>query len=284
MDGWIEVFRAGKQTDSAGRTREWTEADLDHTVASYKPEEHEAPVVVGHPKDNGPAFGWVESLKRDGSTLLAKFKQVVPAFQEAVQQGLYKKRSVSLFSDGRLRHVGFLGAAAPAVQGLKDIAFSEDADSVTIEFNEKEDKDMNEVEELKTQLAAKEAEAAEFKAKADAATLELETSRKEHRAKEVNDFIAAGIEKGTILPAWVEQGLSQFMLALDDAPQEYQFSEGTDKITPAIWFRNFISGLAAHPLFKTMTPPDKKDDAADYSDNAKAADLIASFSHTQKGA
>jgi hypothetical protein len=76
MNGkWIEIFRAGRQTDSTGNTREWTEADLDTIVERYDPARHEAPVVVGHPTDNAPAFGWVEALKREGKTLLAKFRE-----------------------------------------------------------------------------------------------------------------------------------------------------------------------------------------------------------------
>lgn len=129
----IEIFRAGKHTDSAGNTRTWTEADLDAIAAKYNPAEHEAPVVIGHPKDNAPAFGWVEGLERKGSVLYAKLKDLVPEFVEAVKKGLYKKRSISLYPDMALRHVGFLGAMPPAVKGLADVAFSE-SEAVTIEF------------------------------------------------------------------------------------------------------------------------------------------------------
>lgn len=129
----IEIFRAGSHTDSAGNTREWTEKDLDAIASKYKPADHEAPVVIGHPKDNAPAFGWIEGLERKGSVLYAKLKDLVPEFVEAVKKGLYKKRSISLYPDMTLRHVGFLGAQPPAVKGLADVAFSE-AEAVTIEF------------------------------------------------------------------------------------------------------------------------------------------------------
>ena len=133
MNGkWVEVFRAGKKTDSAGAERTWTEGDLDAMVARYDPAKHEAPVVVGHPTQNAPAYGWVEGLKRDGKVLLARLKGVMPEFADLVQQGTYKKRSISLYPDLTLRHIGFLGGAAPAVKGLADIAFAE-RDSVTVE-------------------------------------------------------------------------------------------------------------------------------------------------------
>ncbi len=129
----IEIFKTGTHTESNGKERTWTEADLDAIASKYKPEEHEAPVVIGHPKDNAPAFGWVESVKRDGQTLYANLKGLVPEFVEAVKKGLYKKRSISLYPDMTLRHVGFLGAMPPAVKGLADVQFSE-SDAVTIEF------------------------------------------------------------------------------------------------------------------------------------------------------
>jgi uncharacterized protein YdaT/uncharacterized coiled-coil protein SlyX len=135
---WVEVFRAGKQTDSAGNTRTWTEKDLEKIVSKYNSEEnpHEAPLVIGHPKDNSPAFGWVEKLKVDGGVLYAQFNQLVPEFVEAVKQGLYKKRSISLYQDLTLRHIGFLGAMPPAVKGLKDIKFNESEDFSDYEFDE----------------------------------------------------------------------------------------------------------------------------------------------------
>ena len=125
FDKWIEVFKAGKHIDAAGNERTWTEADLDTIVGNYNPANHEAPAVIGHPKDNSPAFAWVEGLKREGSVLLAKFKDVVPEFAEAVGKKLYKKRSIALYPDLSLRHIGFLGGMPPAVKGLADFAFNE---------------------------------------------------------------------------------------------------------------------------------------------------------------
>jgi len=138
FDNWIEIFRGGRQTDSDGDTHDG-DALINSAVAAYDPKFHEPPIVVGHPKDNAPAFGWVSGLKKevkDGtSVLLAKFKNVVPEFADLVKKGLYKKRSASFYPDGRLRHVGFLGAAAPAVKGLSDIGFKDSA-QITFEFGE----------------------------------------------------------------------------------------------------------------------------------------------------
>lgn len=134
ISSWIPVFKAGKHTDSAGNKKTWTEADLDTIVAKYQPADHEAPVVIGHPADNSPAWGWVESLKREGQLLFAKLKDVAPAFADMVRKGLFKKRSISLYPDMSLRHVGFLGAMPPAVKGLPDVAFKACEAGVTVEF------------------------------------------------------------------------------------------------------------------------------------------------------
>lgn len=135
FDDWVEVFRAGRQTDSQGRSREWTDADLDSVVAHFDAGDP-PPAVVGHPRADAPAYGWVEGLRRSGRRLLAKFGQVQPAFEGMVREGRFKKRSVAFdpTTDGgyKLRHVGWLGAAAPAVPGLAPVQFADSGE--TLEF------------------------------------------------------------------------------------------------------------------------------------------------------
>lgn len=135
LSGWIEIFRGGKQTDSKGLEHDATEL-IKKAIETFDPKFHEPPIVVGHPQDNSPAFGWVEGLKRSGDVLLAKLKDVVPEFGDAVKSGLYKKRSASFYPDGRLRHVGFLGGVPPAVKGLADIGFKAGKNEITFEFEE----------------------------------------------------------------------------------------------------------------------------------------------------
>jgi hypothetical protein len=130
----FEIFKTGNHTSDKGIAKEYTEDDLNFIATSYNPSENEAPIVIGHPVDNAPAYGWIESLKVTGDKLIAKAKDVIPEFTEAVKKGLYKKRSISLDKDGKLRHVGFLGAAAPAVKGLADIQFSSVPDA-TYEYD-----------------------------------------------------------------------------------------------------------------------------------------------------
>ncbi len=137
FDDWFEIFRAGEQTDSKGRTETFSEADLDSIVANHNADDP-APLVVGHPKTNHPAYGWSSDLKREGDTLFAKATDVVSEFEDAVKAKMYRKRSISISPDGnggyQLRHIGFLGAKPPAVAGLADLAFSENHETTLYEY------------------------------------------------------------------------------------------------------------------------------------------------------
>ena len=149
---WIEIFRAGTHTDASGIKMTFTEAHLDEIVASYDATLHEAPVVVGHPKTDDPALGWVSALKREGKSLYKQERDVQPELEEARDAGLYRKRSASFYlptSPGNptpgkfyLRHVGWLGAMPPAIKGMADklkkgsVAFNEDDGEGVIEFND----------------------------------------------------------------------------------------------------------------------------------------------------
>lgn len=125
---FIELFKAGTQTDSAGRTHTWTTGDLDQMVANHSAATA-APIVIGHPKDDASSFayGWTDSLKRVGDTLFGKFNQVDQAFEQLVKDGKLKNRSIRILkgdSGYRLGHVGWLGATPPAVAGLKPVEFA----------------------------------------------------------------------------------------------------------------------------------------------------------------
>lgn len=137
MNKIIEVFRAGTQTDSKGRKKTWTKKDLDTMVSKYNEggSGHEAPIVIGHPKTDDPAFGWVKKLSRKGDVLFAELHDVVEEFKEAFNKGMYKKRSISLYPDLTLKHVGFLGAQAPAIKGLADFKFSEEDELTEEDFH-----------------------------------------------------------------------------------------------------------------------------------------------------
>lgn len=146
----LQIFKAGRQTASSGETSDFTEDHLRQTVEAYDPQLHEAPIVVGHPKDNAPAYGWIKGLEfgEDG-ILHADADQVHAEFEEMVKSGAFKKRSASFYKPDSpsnpkpgvyyLRHVGFLGAQPPAVKGLADPEFQEGKVPDAVEFNDSAD-------------------------------------------------------------------------------------------------------------------------------------------------
>lgn len=143
LRGWVEIFRAGTHKDSKGREFTASEADLDQIVANHKL--GAAPAVIGHPKQDGPAYAWVGDLMRKGASLFSKFADINPAFDDGVALGAYRNRSISLVNDPehglRLRHVGWLGAVPPAIDGLSPapVQFSQADEAEVFEFSATED-------------------------------------------------------------------------------------------------------------------------------------------------
>ncbi len=124
---WIEVFRAGDY----GERGNWTPGDLDRLAATYDSRLHAAPVVLGHPADDAPAYGWIKRLRRAGQSLWAQLEKVDPALESLLRAGRFAQRSVALYKQfpltggPYLRHLGFLGAAPPAVKGLAPVRFAD---------------------------------------------------------------------------------------------------------------------------------------------------------------
>jgi len=142
----IQIFRVGKHTAMNGVSYDFTESMLRDAVAAYDPALHEAPLVVGHPKTDDPAYGWVKSLHfADDGRLEIEPCETDAAFMELVNEGRFKKISASWYlpdapsnpKPGSLyiRHVGFLGAQPPAVKGLKSASFADSEEGV-IEFGD----------------------------------------------------------------------------------------------------------------------------------------------------
>lgn len=124
----------------SGDSFNFSESDIAATVQAYDPALHEAPLVLGHPKHDAPAAGWVKSLSASAAGLIAEPQQVDPAFAELIAKAAYKKISASFYHPDAannpvpgvyyLRHVGFLGAQPPAVKGLRPIELADDEEGV----------------------------------------------------------------------------------------------------------------------------------------------------------
>ncbi|MBL8351206.1 MAG: peptidase [Burkholderiaceae bacterium] len=145
----IQCFKPGRHVALSGAMLEFAAADLEATARAYDPAKHEAPLVVGHPATDAPAYGWVGALAHEDGALEAKPRQVNAEFAEMVNDGAFKKVSAAFWSPDApgnpvpgvfyLRHVGFLGAAAPAVQGLRTPQFAGGDEGVVMFASEWDD-------------------------------------------------------------------------------------------------------------------------------------------------
>ncbi len=191
MGKWIEILRPGAFTDMSGKVVTFSAADLADIAAKFvqTAPPSKAPLVLGHPDVASPAYGWTRALKVQADTLLAEVEPI-PEAVELVRTGAYRNVSASLnLGTKELRHIGLLGAVAPAVDGLKPLSFAEAGDNiVTIELatpdNPKEnDMELKEalakIDQLEKRLAEQEKALREAKAAKDKA----EAAAKDQEAK-----------------------------------------------------------------------------------------------------
>lgn len=168
LSKWVCIARTGTFRDSNGRPHTFTTSDFDQLKAGYNPESTRAALCFGHPKDSDPAFGWIQNLKREGERFFARFARVPAEVQKLVDDGRYENVSMSLSPDKkRILHVGLLGAAAPAIDGLGPVSFEAEEVTINFSFPEQETETnggtMN-PEELQKQIIALQQEVATLKA------------------------------------------------------------------------------------------------------------------------
>ena len=275
----IEIFAAGSRMADDGTVHTITETDLAATAAAYDPALHEAPHVVGHPKHNAPAYGWISRLDvQDGVLRIAENKQVEPQFAELVDTGRVKKRSTSFYAPDDpsnpkpgiwyVRHVGWLGAQPPAVKGLKDVQFSEGDAGSAVCFSEpvttQEPDDMS--KELQEQLAKAQAEATAAKEEAAKAKAEADTARKaeaDAKQKAANfaekaradrkagfvSFAESQVTAGRLLPKDKEMAVATLEALADAKPVEFSEGDTTTKVNPSQWLQDLIAGSKPHVEF-----------------------------------
>lgn len=276
--GPVEMFRTGTFTPMRGGSITFTAADLAAVADAYDAGNSPAPVVVGHPATDAPAYGWVDRVDfdRNSGKLNGTLRDVDPAFAAAVREGRYKKVSASFFlpdSSGNpvpgvhyLRHLGFLGGAAPAVTGLKPVSFS--AEAGTVEFSTDLDPRDLAAQEAATTIAALRAEIASLRQELDALkpaekpaeSPEFAAMRSEIaavRRDNLDHELEKLIDQGRLLPAFKAEVL-EFAARLDMA-ETVSFSEGVE-VTQRNWFMGY---LAKQPKVVSFGAMDIGDDPLD---------------------
>lgn len=125
----LHLARPGHFTDMHGTAVDLTPELLAQLADSYDPALYAAPLVIGHPQLNAPAFGHLARISLDDAGLWGEPINVDPAFAAAVRDARYPNRSLSFWpadhpgspTPGRpyIRHLGVLGAVPPAIPGLR---------------------------------------------------------------------------------------------------------------------------------------------------------------------
>ncbi|MBX3655703.1 MAG: hypothetical protein KF686_16090, partial [Ramlibacter sp.] len=258
-----------------------TAADLAACAAAYSAAVHEAPLTVGHPAGNRPAYGWVAGLQADGDVLKSSHRDVEVAFAEMVGQRRFPKRSASFYHPQDpcnprpgvwyLRHVAYLGAQPPAIKGLKEIEFSEAAQAVNFSEPTEPTKEQEHQMDLQAQLDKAKAEleaekAARAKADSDAAAANArattaegqvanfgEQAKAQRHAAHVS-FAEAQVKAGKLLPK--DQATTVAVLDQLAAGELVEFSEGnaTKKVAPVEFVKGLIEGATPKVQFGEFAP------------------------------
>lgn len=206
-----------------------TAEDIAAIAAAYDPARYQAPVVIGHPETDDPAWGWIvgATAEQDGLWLDV---ELLPEMADLVREGRYRAVSVSLWMPDApgnpapgvwsLKHLGYLGAVPPAVKGLAPTrldAAQRAAPTITITMTETAEASSKETtmseptkpDTQTAQLAEREAKLAEREAAIARREREI---RRAAYAQELEAHVAAG----RILPA--EKGeLVELMERLEGA-------------------------------------------------------------------
>lgn len=255
----IRIFRPGTFTSVEGRVVSFGTAELQAIADSYDASRDPAPLVVGHPKIDHPAYGWVGSLSVEGDTLVAYPDRVEPSFAELVNAGRYAKISAQFYPPDHgsnptpgawaLKHVGFLGAVAPAVKGLGTVSLADgDAGAlITIE------QDTQETVMPKPTQNDDAASFAERAAKLDERETALAQREKDAaaaaRAARHNDHVsfAEGMTREGKLGKIGGDILVTLLDELGDKQEPVSFGEGdANKMTPVAAMKKLMGG--AQPL------------------------------------
>ncbi len=278
----IHIFKPGTQTAMSGESLRFSESDLAATAKAYDPARHEAPLVIGHPSHDAPAYGWVQALAFGEDGLTATPHQIDPAFAELHSAGRFKKVSASFYRPDSannpvpgvyyLRHVGFLGAQPPAVKGLRPAEFADGDDCITVEFGESEPtgmpapitpSDLSTTHEDTTvtpeEAARLKQENADLQAKLDAATA-AQAKAAADAMNAANAAFAEGLAKEARIPAdsvpLLTAALS-FAQSPDAAGQSVQFGEGDTAKPMHQALREFLSALPQRVEFGEVATKDR---------------------------
>jgi len=283
----IQIFRVGTHRASNGSEITFGEAELRATASAYDPTKHEAPLVVGHPREDAPAYGWTRALHFTADGVLeVEPHQVDPQFAELVNGGKYKKISAAFYlpTSSRnpvpgtyyLKHVGFLGATPPAVRGLRSAQFAaveegvlqfEAAEAAEPQPQPQPDNGRQQPNDgapaSPAELAAREQRLAEREETLRRQEAELAAQR---RLSELGAFCEPLVAAGRLLPRHREP-LVAFLAGLPgDGAIEFTEHDGQKKKVGSLaWFKGFLQELPVQVHYGELAAAEEGREALQYA-------------------
>lgn len=272
--GTIRIFKPGSFTSVDGSRHSFSRDDLVQAAAAYDPAGDPAPLVIGHPAIDHPAYGWATGLRLEGDELIADVDQVEPGFAETVNAGRYRKVSASFYPPTHhgnpkpgswyLKHIGFLGAAAPALKGLGTVSLAEGDSAGLVSFALHDTPEHEPSQEKSTVTTKTEDKTADFaerqreldereaaiKAREDAAIKAARDARHTEHVSFAEDMVS----KGTLAPAG--KGLLVGVLdQLGEHVDSVSFGEAeADKMPPAAALKKLLGGAVPLVSFAELAP------------------------------
>ena len=267
---WIEVFKAGAQTDSKGRKKTYSREYIDQRIiGTFDSKRRRVPSVIGHPKMNHPAYGWVSALRRVGDVLEAKFAKMPKEMWKAIKSGHFPERSIALDPKGRLVHVGWLGAVPPAVEGLKGLAFKKKTKIRTLTFT-KRSKSVKpkKFKKLKKKLSGLKSENAQLRK-----FMGGKASKK--RNKKRNNRVDALVENKKITPADRDR-VYEYASSLSLDSRKISLDGGKKRTMEDHYLRGLAKGND-HPIFSEFALDDTDTDTGGGGNKGGGGDLATAL-------
>lgn len=249
----IRIARIGTFTSNEGIAVSFGAADLAAAAAAYDPVADPAPLVVGHPRLDDPAYGWVAGLAVQDGELVAMPDKVEPSFAEMVREGRFPKVSARFYPPTHpanpkpgawyLKHVGFLGAHAPGIKGLGTVQFADadDAGAVSIDLSTPEQEARVAEEEKMASFAEREAALTTREADIAAREKALADKAREGRHAAHVSFAENMVKDAKLAPA--AKGIVVGLLDHFDAAAVVSFGEAGE-MDAGTAFRKLLDGAA----------------------------------------
>ena len=312
--GALHMARPGTWTDMHGDLVAVTGELLAALAASYDPAIFRAPLVVGHPKTNTPAFGWLASVHADGAGLHGVPIEVDPAFAAAAAR--YPNRSLSYWPADHpgspvpgqpyIRHLGVLGATPPAIPGLRgaDLAGTDDdltiltfdfatltpePETMTTPAPDPQVVDLAArtaaLDARETAAAAQAAALAQTQADLDARLKLLDAREAAAKRAEVMAFAEGLADQARIRPTDVP-AFCAILLRLADAPVDVCFAQGDarEPAPGADWLRAYLAQQPPLVELAEIASKARAKGAPSTDDDAKIARRARAFKAAQDAA